>query len=33
MDAIFMAVAQKGYSSAEENLSRTMAAVRTKRRE
>jgi RpiR family transcriptional regulator, repressor of rpiB and als operon len=33
MDAIFMAVAQKSYSSAEENLSRTMAAVRTKRRE
>ncbi len=33
MDAIFMAVAQKGYSSAEENLSRTMSAVRTKRRE
>ncbi len=33
MDAIFMAVAQKGYSSAEENLSRTMSAVRTKRKE
>jgi RpiR family transcriptional regulator, repressor of rpiB and als operon len=33
MDAIFMAVAQKSYGSAEENLSRTMAAVRTKRRE
>ncbi len=33
MDAIFMAVAQKNYNSAEENLSRTMAAVRTKRRE
>ncbi len=33
MDAIFMAVAQKNYSSAEENLSRTMSAVRTKRRE
>jgi RpiR family transcriptional regulator, repressor of rpiB and als operon len=33
MDAIFMAVAQKSYSSAEENLSRTMSAVRTKRRE
>jgi DNA-binding MurR/RpiR family transcriptional regulator len=33
MDAIFMAVAQKNYASAEENLSRTMSAVRTKRRE
>jgi RpiR family transcriptional regulator, repressor of rpiB and als operon len=33
MDAIFMAVAQKSYSSAEENLARTMAAVQTKRRE
>ena len=33
MDAIFMAVAQKSYSSAEENLSRTMSAVMTKRRE
>ncbi len=33
MDAIFMAVAQKGYSIAEENLSRTMSAVQTKRRE
>jgi RpiR family transcriptional regulator, repressor of rpiB and als operon len=33
MDAIFMAVAQKGYGSAEENLSRTMSAVQTKRRE
>ena len=33
MDAIFMAVAQKGYRSAEENLSRTMSAVQTKRRE
>jgi RpiR family transcriptional regulator, repressor of rpiB and als operon len=33
MDAIFMAVAQKSYSSAEENLSRTMSAVRTKRKE
>ena len=33
MDAIFMAVAQKNYSSAEENLSRTMSAVKTKRRE
>jgi RpiR family transcriptional regulator, repressor of rpiB and als operon len=32
MDAIFMAVAQKSYGSAEENLSRTMAAVMTKRR-
>jgi RpiR family transcriptional regulator, repressor of rpiB and als operon len=33
MDAIFMAVAQKSYSSAEENLARTMSAVQTKRRE
>jgi RpiR family transcriptional regulator, repressor of rpiB and als operon len=33
MDAIFMAVAQKSYSVAEENLARTMAAVQTKRRE
>ncbi len=33
MDAIFMAVAQKSYSLAEENLSRTMSAVRNKRRE
>jgi RpiR family transcriptional regulator, repressor of rpiB and als operon len=33
MDAIFMAVAQKGYGSAEDNLSRTMTAVQTKRRE
>jgi RpiR family transcriptional regulator, repressor of rpiB and als operon len=33
MDAIFMAVAQKSYSSAEENLVRTMAAVQSKRRE
>jgi RpiR family transcriptional regulator, repressor of rpiB and als operon len=33
MDAIFMAVAQKGYSSAEENLAQTMTAVQSKRRE
>jgi RpiR family transcriptional regulator, repressor of rpiB and als operon len=33
MDAIFMAVAQKSYASAEENLARTMAAVKSKRRE
>jgi RpiR family transcriptional regulator, repressor of rpiB and als operon len=33
MDAIFMAVAQKGYSAAEDNLTRTMTAVQTKRRE
>jgi RpiR family transcriptional regulator, repressor of rpiB and als operon len=33
MDAIFMAVAQKSYSSAEENLACTMAAVQGKRRE
>lgn len=31
MDAIFMAVAQKSYSSAEDNLARTMAAVQSKR--
>jgi RpiR family transcriptional regulator, repressor of rpiB and als operon len=31
MDAIFMAVAQKGYQQAEKNLDRTMTAVRTKR--
>ena len=33
MDAIFMAVAQKSYASAEENLMRTMTAVQAKRRE
>jgi RpiR family transcriptional regulator, repressor of rpiB and als operon len=33
MDAIFMAVAQKSYSSAEDNLARTMASVQSKRRE
>jgi len=33
MDAVFMAVAQKGYQSAEENLAQTMAAVRSKRRD
>lgn len=33
MDAIFMAVAQKSYNAAEENLARTMGAVQTKRRE
>ena len=32
MDAIFIAVAQKGYAAAEANLSRTMAAVQSKRR-
>jgi RpiR family transcriptional regulator, repressor of rpiB and als operon len=31
MDAIFIAVAQKGYQSAEANLARTMAAVSSKR--
>ena len=31
MDAIFMAVAQKGYQQAEKNLDRTMTAVRAKR--
>jgi RpiR family transcriptional regulator, repressor of rpiB and als operon len=33
MDAIFMAVAQKSYRSAEDNLARTMGAVKSKRRE
>lgn len=33
MDAVFMAVAQKSYSSAEGNLARTMSAVKTKRKE
>jgi RpiR family transcriptional regulator, repressor of rpiB and als operon len=32
MDAVFVAVAQKGYAQAETNLSRTMAAVQTKRK-
>jgi len=32
MDAIFIAVAQKSYQAAETNLSRTMAAVQSKRR-
>jgi len=32
MDAVFVAVAQKGYAQAEQNLARTMAAVQTKRR-
>jgi DNA-binding MurR/RpiR family transcriptional regulator len=32
MDAVFVAVAQQGYAAAETNLSRTMAAVRTKRK-
>jgi DNA-binding MurR/RpiR family transcriptional regulator len=32
MDAIFIAVAQKGYQSAEMSLARTMAAVSSKRR-
>jgi hypothetical protein len=32
MDAIFIAVAQNGYQSAEVSLVRTMAAVRAKRR-
>lgn len=31
MDAIFIAVAQKGYAAAERNLARTMEAVRSKR--
>lgn len=32
IDAIFMAVAQKSYASAEEHLAQTMAAVQSKRR-
>ena len=32
MDAVFVAVAQKGYAEAETNLERTMSAVQTKRR-
>ena len=32
MDAVFVAVAQKGYARAEQNLARTMAAVHTKRK-
>lgn len=32
MDAIFIAVAQRGYASAERNLSKTMASVQAKRR-
>jgi RpiR family transcriptional regulator, repressor of rpiB and als operon len=32
MDAVFVAVAQMGYATAEQNLSRTMAAVHTKRK-
>jgi DNA-binding MurR/RpiR family transcriptional regulator len=32
MDAIFIAVAQKGYASAEASLAKTMAAVSAKRR-
>jgi DNA-binding MurR/RpiR family transcriptional regulator len=32
MDAVFVAVAQKGYAAAERNLARTMAAVEPKRR-
>ena len=32
MDAIFVAVARKGYAQAEDSLARTMAAVRLKRR-
>ena len=32
MDAIFIAVAQKGSESAEANLAKTMAAVSAKRR-
>jgi DNA-binding MurR/RpiR family transcriptional regulator len=32
MDAIFMAVAQKNYHTAEANLQKTMAAVKSKRR-
>ncbi len=32
MDAVFVAVAQKGYAEAEDALAKTMNAVRTKRR-
>jgi DNA-binding MurR/RpiR family transcriptional regulator len=32
MDAVFVAVAQKGYPEAERNLARTMNAVKTKRK-
>jgi RpiR family transcriptional regulator, repressor of rpiB and als operon len=32
MDAVFIAVAQKGYQAAETNLARTMAAVQAKRK-
>ena len=32
MDAVFIAVAQKGYQAAETNLTRTMAAVQAKRK-
>ena len=32
MDAVFIAVAQKGYGQAEKNLASTMAAVQAKRR-
>jgi DNA-binding MurR/RpiR family transcriptional regulator len=32
MDAVFVAVAQKGYAEAESNLARTMAAVHAKRK-
>ena len=32
MDAVFIAVAQKGYAQAETNLARTMSAVQTKRK-
>jgi hypothetical protein len=32
MDAVFVAVAQKGYGQAEKNLASTMAAVQAKRR-
>ncbi len=32
MDAVFIAVAQRGYAAAEANLSKTMAAVQAKRK-
>ena len=32
MDAIFIAVAQRGYQAAEANLAKTMASVQAKRR-
>jgi DNA-binding MurR/RpiR family transcriptional regulator len=33
LDAVFVAVAQRDYKSAEKNLERTMAAVASKRKD